>query len=332
MGRSRRDGSPPRDRGRAHPRLGGRVRLRVALRPAGLRGRRRLADAVGLAVPVRRRAHLGFLVAVRRIGARPPRPGSPGDRRWRSVWASCTSAIPGRTTPRSRPSRRRWPALIVYLYPAHRRRRCRSGSAIGCRAGGRGSPWASRSSASSWPSVASTRRGAAGQRPRCSPSPRASSTRSGSSSPRGSPASDARPSATTSGRRRFGDRRRVALMMTATAASYWVVGPRDRPTGAARPDPGGGLGRAHRRRRRRDVHRDPDVLRGRPAGRRGAGLAHRHGRADLDDRPRGDPVLGRPDADPARRRRVHPGRRGHRPDRAGAERATARSTLRVADE
>ena len=60
------DGSSPRDRGRAGPRLGRRLRLRLAVRPAGLRGRRRLDDAVGLAVPVRRRAHLVLPVAVGR--------------------------------------------------------------------------------------------------------------------------------------------------------------------------------------------------------------------------------------------------------------------------
>ena len=50
------DGSPPRHRDRARPRLGGRLRLGVAVRAAGLCGRRRLDDAVGVALPVRGRA------------------------------------------------------------------------------------------------------------------------------------------------------------------------------------------------------------------------------------------------------------------------------------
>ena len=68
-GSPRPNGSPPRERGRARARLGRRIRLRLAVRPARLRGRRRLADPVGVAVPVRSRVDLGFPGAVSPIGA-----------------------------------------------------------------------------------------------------------------------------------------------------------------------------------------------------------------------------------------------------------------------
>ena len=61
--------------------VGRRVRLRVAVRPAGLRGGRRLADAVGLAVPVRGRPRLVLAVAVGRPARRPARARPPGGRR-----------------------------------------------------------------------------------------------------------------------------------------------------------------------------------------------------------------------------------------------------------
>ena len=94
--------------------------------------------------------------------------------------------------------------------------------------------------------------------------------------------------------------------------------PRDRPTGPARPDPVGRLGRAHRRRCRRDVHRHPDLLR----------------RARCGSVPRTRSLISTAEpiwtiasaailfsvaltARPAGRRRVHPGGRRHRPDRTG---------------
>ncbi len=101
----------------------------------------------------------------------------------------------------------------------------------------------------------------------------------------------------------------VALIMTATATVYWLGALGDGSAGPPGGCPVGRLAGPPRRRRRGDLHRDPDVLRRRPAGRGGARLAHQHGRADLDDHPGGDPVLHRPDARPAGRRRADPDRR-----------------------
>ena len=57
-------GSPAARRGRARARLGGLVRVGGAVRQAGLRHRRRLADAARLAVPHRGRAVVGLAGAV----------------------------------------------------------------------------------------------------------------------------------------------------------------------------------------------------------------------------------------------------------------------------
>ena len=100
----------------------------------------------------------------------------------------------------------------------------------------------------------------------------------------------------------------------------------------ARPSiPADGVARAGRRRRRRDVRRDPDVLRRGAADRGGPGGARQHGRADLDDHARGDPVRRVARADPARRRGAHPRRRADRPG-AGEAFSSIRPGVRLADE
>ena len=218
-----------------------------------------------MAVPVRGRADLGVPAPVGRTGDWRSGRWSVG----RSSPAVCLGVLyvgnSGRTTPRSRRSRRRSPrsssTSIRRSSPS-----CRSGSRTGCRAGGRGSRSASRWSASSSRSVASTRTTRRRSAAWLSRSPRASSTRSGSSSRRRISASGARAVADASGQAGSATAA-VAIIMTATADGLLGGRPRDRPAGAARPDPVGGLGRAHRRRCRGDVHRDPDVLRGRAAGR-----------------------------------------------------------------
>ena len=220
-------------------------------------------------------------------GRRRARAGRPVRRQFGTYYASLETVSPSLA------------ALVVYLYPA-------IVAVLSLRFGhrlsgaGPGSPWGSRCAAWSSPSAASIRTRARPY-PACSSrSPRASSTPCGSSWPRGCRGA-ARGRRSRRGRRRLGDRDgrpdhdrdSDGLLGVRPGDEPQPVLPAQIPTDAWPGLIGVGVV-GH-------VHRHPDVLCRSPARRRGACVADRHRRADLDDRAGGDPVPGGPDAGPARR-------------------------------
>ena len=302
-------------------RLGGGVRVRLAVRPAGLRSRGRLAGPVVLAVRCSGRAWPGSgCWRPRSVGAASGRLDRRGGRRraraGRPVRRQLRDLLRG---PRDRVAlaggadRLHLPGVVVAVLSCARppargpagvdRARDRAGR---------------RRPRDRWHPRTRCRRSAACCCPRLAAHLRGVDRARGRAL--GRAARDGRPRPTTAGRPRRGDRADDDRDRGASTGA----GPCSAAARSSRPDPVGGLGRAPRRRRRLDVHRDPDVLRRGAADRGGAGLARsaRSSRSGRSRWPR-SAVRRRPDTGPAGRRGPDHRRRGDGPDRVRARERAA---------